>query len=86
MSDKIRYHKRSEKWYDRYPETIWMVAEVFTTSASAVLAFYWRNSGSIIGFILMSLNTILAFIGVIQRSMRLEGKAYLYDQSRCTKN
>ena len=63
----------------RYPETIWMIAEVFTTSASAVLAFYWLNSGSIIGFIIMSLNTVLGFIRVIQRSMRLEGKAYLYD-------
>ena len=74
MTDKIRYHKRSDKWYDRYPETIWMVAEVFTTAASAVLAFYWLNSDSIIGFIIMSLNTILGFIRVIQRSMHLEDR------------
>lgn len=70
----------------RYPETIWMIAEVFTTATSAVLALYWFNSNSIIGFVIMSLNMILGFIRVIQRSMRLEGKAYLYDRYRCTKN
>ena len=74
MMDKLRYHKRSEKWYDRYPETIWMIANVFTTAASAVLAFCWLNSGSIIGVIIMGLNTILSFIQVIQRSMRLEDR------------
>ena len=77
MSDNIRYHKRSEKWYDRYPETIWMVADVFTTVASAVLGFYWFSSDKdwrIIAGVIMSINTLLGFIRVIQHSMRLEDR------------
>ncbi len=74
MFDKIRYHKRSETWYDRYKETIWIGFEEFFFMGSALLAFYWFNSGGVKLSIVMTINTILGFIRVIQRSMRLEAK------------
>lgn len=72
--DKIRYHKRSEKWYSRYKETIWIGFEEFLFMGSALLAFYWFNSGGIKLSIVMTINAILGYLSVIRRCMRLEDR------------
>lgn len=43
--------------------------------AQTVPSSTWLNSDSIIGSIIMSLDTLLGFIRVIQRSMRLEDRS-----------
>lgn len=74
MPSKIRYHKRSEKWYSRYKETIWIGFEEFFFMGSALLAFYWLNSGGVKLSIVMTINAILGYLSVIRRCAHLEDR------------